>query len=59
MDSPRPEPAIAMDEFLEEIEQELLRRALQQAKGNKAHTARLLGIDRARLLRRLEYFRIT
>lgn len=55
---PRPEPAIAMDAFLEEIEQELLLRALQQAKGNKAHAARLLGIDRARLLRRLGYFRL-
>lgn len=47
---------IELDKFLAEIELELLRRALAQAKGNKAEAARLLGISRARLLRRLEFF---
>jgi DNA-binding NtrC family response regulator len=50
---PRPkEDAIDLDEFLVEVERELLRRALRQAKDNKAKAARLLGISRARLLRR-------
>jgi len=50
---PRPrEDVIDLDEFLIEVERELLRRALRQAKGNKAKAARLLGISRARLLRR-------
>ena len=52
-----PEPkaeSISLDETLEEIEGELLRRALRQADGNKAEAARLLGVTRSRLLRRLE-----
>jgi DNA-binding protein Fis len=36
----------------------LLERALRQAKGNKTKAARLLGIPRARVIRRLEYFGI-
>ncbi|HPP52029.1 MAG TPA: helix-turn-helix domain-containing protein, partial [Thermoguttaceae bacterium] len=39
---PRPiEETIVLDQFLKKIEQELLRRALRQAKGNKAKAARL------------------
>lgn len=53
---PRDDERVVLDEFLAEIEQELLGRALQRAKGNKAHAARLLGIPRARLLRRMEHF---
>jgi DNA-binding protein Fis len=34
----------------------LLARAVRQAKGNKAKAARLLGVSRARLLRRLDQF---
>ncbi len=45
--------SIVLDEYLESIEAELLRRALRQAKGNRAQAARLLGISRTRLLRRL------
>jgi DNA-binding NtrC family response regulator len=47
-----PEP-IRLDEFLERIERELLQRALVQARGNKTKAAQLLGIHRARLIRRL------
>lgn len=47
-----PEP-IRLDEFLERIERELLERALAQARGNKTKAAQLLGIHRARLIRRL------
>jgi len=43
---------IKLDEFLVDIERELLRRALRAAKGNKAEAARLLGITRARVIRR-------
>ena len=51
---PRRAPApIRLDEFLERIEKELLQRALVQARGNKTKAAQLLGIHRARLIRRL------
>lgn len=51
---PRPaEKTIVFDEFLGEIQRELLRRALRQAKGNKAKAARLLGLTRPRLYRLL------
>ena len=52
---PRREPeTIDLDAFLLEVEKELMERAMRQAKGNKAHAARLLGVSRNRLLRRLE-----
>jgi DNA-binding NtrC family response regulator len=44
---------VQLDDFLVEIERELIQRAMNRAKGNKAQAARLLGIHRARLLRRL------
>ena len=44
---------IVLDEFLAAIERELILRALKQADGNKAEAARLLGMTRARLYRRL------
>ncbi|MDA1051915.1 MAG: sigma 54-interacting transcriptional regulator [Planctomycetota bacterium] len=50
-----PTPAtetIKLDEFLLDVEKELLGRALRSAKGNKAEAARLLGISRARVIRR-------
>jgi len=54
MEFPRGEvEQIKLDEFLVEVERELLQRAMKQAKGNKAHAARLLGISRPRLLRRI------
>jgi len=50
---PRPQEAIVLDEFLAQVEEELIRRAMAQAKGNKAKAARLLGVSRPRLYRRL------
>ena len=47
------DPVVPLDDFLVEIERELIQRAMNRAKGNKAQAARLLGIHRARLLRRL------
>lgn len=46
--------SVQLDEFLSNVERELILRAMKQAAGNKAQAARLLGIPRARLLRRLE-----
>jgi len=50
----RAEETIVLDEFLGRVERELVRRALERAKGNKARAARLLGMTRPRLYRRLE-----
>ena len=51
-----PTPTIQLDEFLLEIERELVERALRTAEGNKAEAARLLGVTRPRLYRALERF---
>jgi len=51
---PRPtEEPIALDELLGEFERALIVHALSQAKGNKAHATRLLGLTRPRLYRRM------
>jgi len=49
----RAEETIVLDEFLARIEQHLLQRALARAKGNKTKAAKLLGMTRPRLYRRL------
>jgi DNA-binding NtrC family response regulator len=49
----RKDETIVLDEFLGRIERELIRRALVRAKGNKAKAARLLGLTRPRLYRRM------
>ncbi len=55
---PRSDDTIVMPLFLAEIEKELLQRALRRARGNKAKAARLVGLTRARFLRRLQHFGI-
>ncbi len=51
---PRPAPEIIdLEKFLTQVETKLIQRALQQAKGNKSQAARLLGITRPRLYRRM------
>ena len=52
------ETEIQLADYLESIEQELVGRALQQAKGNKSKAAKLLGINRAKLLRRMQHFHL-
>jgi transcriptional regulator with PAS, ATPase and Fis domain len=49
----REEEPIVLEEVLAEVERDLIRKALAQAGGNKSQAARLLGLQRARLLRRL------
>lgn len=48
------EERIDLEKYLLSIEMELMQRALRAAKGNKAKAARLLGMTRPRLYRRLE-----
>ena len=45
---------IKLDDFLAEVESELIKRAMRQTKNTKSKAATLLGISRPRLLRRLE-----
>ncbi|MDR1964811.1 MAG: sigma 54-interacting transcriptional regulator [Planctomycetaceae bacterium] len=47
---------IELEPFLQNIEKELIERALHLADGNKSKAAELLGITRPRLYRRLEFF---
>lgn len=49
----RPQETIVLDEFMAQIERELLQRAMRHSKGNKAKAARILGLTRPRLYRRL------
>jgi DNA-binding NtrC family response regulator len=49
----RKEEPIVLDKLLAEIERELIGRALKRSKGNKAKAARLLGMTRPRLYRRM------
>lgn len=46
--------SINLDEFLLDVEMELINGALKQSGGNKTKAAKMLGISRARLHRRLE-----
>ena len=47
------EESIVLDELLAKVERELIDRALSRARGNKAKAARLLGLTRPRLYRRM------
>ena len=49
----RVEETVVLDEFLTRVEKELLQRAMARAKGNKTKAAKLLGVSRPRLARRL------
>ena len=49
----RAEETIVLEHFLGQIEEELIRRAMARAKGNKTKAASLLGMTRPRLYRRL------
>jgi DNA-binding NtrC family response regulator len=53
---PKEQVKIQLDQFLGQMEQEILERALREAKQNKSKAAELLGITRQRLLRRLTQF---
>jgi DNA-binding NtrC family response regulator len=48
------ETSIVLEDYLRAIEKKLVLRALQQAKGNKTKAASLLGISRAKLIRRTQ-----
>ena len=47
---------IDLESYLSDIERQLVGRALSMAKGNKTKAAKLLGVSRAKLLRRIQHF---
>ena len=47
---------IDLEAYLAQIELKLVGRALQMAKGNKTKASKLLGVSRAKLLRRIQHF---
>jgi len=49
----RKDAGIVLEEFLARVERELIERALKRAKGNKSKAAKLLGLTRPKLYRRL------
>ena len=49
---------IDLEKYLENIEAELISRAIRVAKGNKTQTAKLLGLNRAKLLRRIQHLEL-
>ena len=51
---PLQEPIEPLEDVMQRIERKQLRQAMQRASGNKAEAARLLGLTRPRLYRRLE-----
>ena len=55
----RPPEPVDLDAFLQRVERELVERAMQQANGNKTEAARLLGLSRPRLYRRLVQLGLT
>jgi DNA-binding NtrC family response regulator len=52
--TPAAERALPLDTLLEQTERRLIELALRRAKGHRGRAAEILGIWRARLLRRLE-----
>jgi DNA-binding NtrC family response regulator len=50
----KPDERINLEKFLAEIERELIDRALRRARGNKSKAAKLLGLNRPRLYRRMK-----
>ena len=53
------ETKIELTQWLEQLEMELIQRALLQAKGNKTRAAKLLSISRSRLIRRIDHFQLS
>jgi len=53
-----PPESIKLDRFLADVERRLIERAIQLADGNRSQAARILGIHRTRLLRRIEHFQL-
>jgi DNA-binding NtrC family response regulator len=51
--SKRTDESIVLEDFLARVERELIERALARAKGNKTRAAKLLGMTRPKLYRRL------
>ena len=45
---------IELDTYLADVEKRVILRALESTEGNRAHAARMLGLTRARLYRRME-----
>ncbi|MDR1923386.1 MAG: sigma 54-interacting transcriptional regulator, partial [Planctomycetaceae bacterium] len=54
----RDDKPINLETFMQQIERELIERAIKTARGNKSKTAKLLGLTRPKLYRRMEILNI-
>jgi len=51
--------AVAKGYTLYELEREYIKRVMESTKGNKTEAARILGVDRTTLYRKLEEYKVT
>jgi transcriptional regulator with PAS, ATPase and Fis domain len=54
----RDEKPIKLELFMQQIERELIERAIKLAKGNKSKAAKMLGLNRPKLYRRMELLKL-
>jgi DNA-binding NtrC family response regulator len=56
--SDREDKPINLDLFMRQIERELIERAMKLARGNKSKAAKMLGLNRPKLYRRMEFLEL-